>query len=59
MALCSCGVVHVTVGGTTVRIRAEAAAQLRDVLGAARPQRAAGAPRPPRRRARRGGHLPS
>lgn len=59
MALCSCGVVHVTVGGTTVRIRAEAAAQLRDVLGAALPQIEAEAKRPTLRLAPREGDLSS
>ena len=29
---CSCGAVHITVGGTTVRIKDAAARELRDVL---------------------------
>lgn len=32
---CSCGAVHITVGGTTVRIRDAAARELRDLLNAA------------------------
>lgn len=32
---CSCGAVHISVGGTTIRVRDGVARELRDILGAA------------------------
>lgn len=55
---CTCGMLHVTVGGTTVRMRAPTAEQLRHVLSAALEQIAAES-RPPLRLAPRGDDLPS
>lgn len=55
---CTCGMLHVTVGGTTVRMRAPTAEQLRDALSSALKQVEA-ASRPALQLAPRGDDLPS
>lgn len=56
---CTCGMLHVSVGAVTVRMRAAAAGHLRDALAQALQRIAADDPSGAARSPSRGGELPS